>query len=193
MCFLSRRDTTIEASPREAGVTHVALEASSHALAQRRTWGLACDACVFTNLTQDHLDYHRTMEAYLDAKLMLFDGRNGDHDRKPWTAVVNLDDEAAPRVLAAAERGGGARRTFGAAAEADVRIESVEPRARGIAVRLLERGGAPVALDLPLLGRYNGWNAAGAYAAARALRLAPATIYSRALAAKGTSSTSVAA
>ena len=107
---------------------------------------------------------------------MLFDGRNGDHDRKPWTAVVNLDDEAAPRVLAAAERGGGARRTFGVAAEADVRIESVEPRARGIAVRLLERGGAPVALDLPLLGRYNGWNAAGAYAAARALRLAPATI-----------------
>jgi UDP-N-acetylmuramoyl-L-alanyl-D-glutamate--2,6-diaminopimelate ligase len=79
-------------------------------------------------------------------------------------------------VLAAAERGGGARRTFGLAAEADVRIESVEPRARGIAVRLLERGGAPVALDLPLLGRYNGWNAAGAYAAARALRLAPATI-----------------
>jgi len=62
---------------RAAGVTHVALEASSHALVQRRTWGLACDACVFTNLTQDHLDYHGNMAAYLDAKLMLFDGRNG--------------------------------------------------------------------------------------------------------------------
>jgi UDP-N-acetylmuramoyl-L-alanyl-D-glutamate--2,6-diaminopimelate ligase len=164
------------AEMRDRGLKAVALEVSSHALVQRRAWGLHSDVAIFTNLSHDHLDYHGTLEAYLDAKLMLFDGRNGDHDRKPWTAVVNLDDEAAPRVLAAAERGGGARRTFGAAAEAEVRIESVEPRARGIAVRLLERGGTPVALDLPLLGRYNGWNAAGAYAAARALRLEPATI-----------------
>jgi len=161
---------------KDRGVDALAMEISSHALVQRRAWGLHSDVAIFTNLSHDHLDYHGTLEAYLDAKLMLFDGRNGDHDRKPWTAVVNLDDEAAPWVLAAAERGGGARRTFGAAPEADVRIESVEPRARGIAVRLLERGGAPVALDLPLLGRYNGWNAAGAYAAARALKLEPRTI-----------------
>ncbi|MEO5618830.1 MAG: Mur ligase family protein, partial [Candidatus Eisenbacteria bacterium] len=61
----------------EAGVRVVAMEISSHALVQRRAWGLDADVCVFTNLTQDHLDYHGTMEAYLDAKLMLFDGRNG--------------------------------------------------------------------------------------------------------------------
>lgn len=68
------------------GCTHVVMEASSHALAQRRTAGLTFDAAVFTNLTQDHLDYHRTMEEYRDAKGRLF--------RQCKTAVLNLDDEA---------------------------------------------------------------------------------------------------
>lgn len=169
------------AEMRDRGLKAVALEVSSHALIQRRAWGLHSDVAIFTNLSHDHLDYHGTLEAYLDAKLMLFDGRNGDHDRKPWTAVVNLDDEAAPRVLAAAEQGGGARRTFGAASGADVRIESVEPLPRGIRVHLLD-GGSRVTLELPLLGRYNGWNVAGAYTAARALEIEPAVV-ARALAA----------
>ena len=130
---------------------------------------------IFTNLSHDHLDYHGTLEAYLDAKLMLFDGRNGDHDKKPWTAVVNLDDEVALQVLEAAARGGGARRTFGAAQEADVRIESVEPGARGI-VTTLRDGESRVRIELPLLGRYNGWNAAGAYTAARALGIDPGVV-----------------
>ena len=60
------------------------MEASSHALAQRRTWGVQVDVAVFTNLTQDHLDYHGTMSRYLDAKLMLFDGRNGSRARVGW-------------------------------------------------------------------------------------------------------------
>jgi UDP-N-acetylmuramoyl-L-alanyl-D-glutamate--2,6-diaminopimelate ligase len=160
---------------RDRGLRAVALEVSSHALVQRRAFGMHSDVAIFTNLSHDHLDYHGTLEAYLDAKLMLFDGRNGDHDQKPWTAVVNLDDEAAPHVLAAAERGGGARRTFGAAAAADVRIASVEPRPRGIRVALLDHG-ARVPLELPLLGRYNGWNAAGSYTAARALGIEPAVV-----------------
>jgi UDP-N-acetylmuramyl tripeptide synthase len=95
------------ADMRAAKVACVALEASSHALVQRRTWGLACDACVFTNLTQDHLDYHGTMTAYLDAKLMLFDGRNGGRATpgatagaapKACVAVVNADDPHADDV-----------------------------------------------------------------------------------------------
>src|SRR5258706_398562 len=79
------------AEMRDRGVQAIAIEASSHALVQRRTWGLECDACVFTNLTQDHLDYHGTMDAYLDAKLMLFDGRNGSTSKRA-AAVVNADD-----------------------------------------------------------------------------------------------------
>ena len=159
---------------KELGVRAVALEVSSHALVQRRAWGLHSDVAIFTNLSHDHLDYHGTLEAYLDAKWTLFDGRNGDHGRKPWTAVVNADDPAAPGVLEAAARGGGARRTFGRAGSADVRIETVEPRPGGIAVTLAEDG-APVAFTLPLLGGYNAWNAAGAYAAARSLGIDSAT------------------
>lgn len=70
----------------DEGCTHVVMEASSHALAQRRTAGLTFAAAVFTNLTQDHLDYHRTMEEYRDAKGLLF--------QQCRTAVLNLDDEA---------------------------------------------------------------------------------------------------
>lgn len=155
------------ADMRGAGVQAVAMEASSHALAQRRTWGLACDAAVFTNLTQDHLDFHGTMEAYLDAKLMLFDGRNGGAGKRT-SAVVNADDPAAPRVLAAAQRGGLAARTFGTAAGADVRLAAVEPRPGGLALRLVAAG-TERAFTLPMLGRFNAHNAAGAFTAAAAL------------------------
>ena len=69
----------------DAGCTHVVMEVSSHALVQHRVEGLTFAAGVFTNLTQDHLDYHRTMEAYRDAKGLLF--------RQCERAVLNLDDE----------------------------------------------------------------------------------------------------
>jgi len=160
---------------RTAGVTHVALEASSHALVQRRTWGLACDACVFTNLTQDHLDYHGTMDAYLDAKLMLFDGRNGGRE-KPCVAVVNADDPSAPRVAEAAAEGGMRTVFFGSPAavgERDgVAIARADVVRAGLELALVERAAANVTerpCVLPMLGRYNAWNAAAALAAARAL------------------------
>lgn len=70
----------------DRGCTHVVMEVSSHALAQRRTAGMTFDVAVFTNLTQDHLDYHKTMEEYRAAKGLLFSQCN--------MAVLNLDDEA---------------------------------------------------------------------------------------------------
>ena len=70
----------------DSGCTHVVMEVSSHALVQRRAWGLTFKAGVFTNLTQDHLDYHHTMEEYREAKGLLFD--------QCQQAVLNLDDEA---------------------------------------------------------------------------------------------------
>ena len=70
----------------DAGCTHVVMEASSIALVQRRAWGIRFAAGIFTNLTEDHLDYHGTMEAYRDAKGLLF--------RQTDLAVLNLDDEA---------------------------------------------------------------------------------------------------
>lgn len=70
----------------DEGCTHVVMEASSHALAQHRTGTLRFTEGIFTNLTQDHLDYHGTMEAYRDAKALLF--------RQSDLAILNLDDEA---------------------------------------------------------------------------------------------------
>ena len=70
----------------DEGCTHVVMEASSHALVQHRTAGLTFQAGIFTNLTQDHLDYHHTMEEYRQAKALLFD--------QCRQAILNLDDEA---------------------------------------------------------------------------------------------------
>ena len=78
-----------------AGCTHAVMEVSSHALAQHRTAGIVFDAAVFTNLTQDHLDYHGTMEAYCGAKARLF--------RQCRAAAVNGDSAWAERVLSGAD------------------------------------------------------------------------------------------
>jgi len=172
------------AEMRDAGVRVVTMEVSSHALVQRRAWGLATDVCVFTNLTQDHLDFHHTMEAYLDAKLMLFDGRNGGAG-KPATAVIDADDPAAPRVEAAARRGGMTVRTFSAEparAEGgfDVHVTRLDTGERGLALEVAVRAGdgarLALVLTLPMLGRYNAANAAGVIGAAIALGISPEAV-----------------
>jgi len=160
---------------RDRGVEAVALELSSHALVQRRCYGLACDAVVFTNLSHDHLDYHGTLESYLDAKLMLFDGRNGSDPAKRPVAIVNADDPVAPRVQAAARKGGLSITTYGESAGADVRITGLAPVSDGLRFTLVEASRS-TACALPLLGRYNAWNAAAAFATARALGLEAVTI-----------------
>jgi len=178
------------AEMRAAGVRAVAMEVSSHALAQRRSYSLEADVCVFTNLTQDHLDFHGTMEAYLDAKLMLFDGRNG-LTAKPTVAVVNAEDPSAAAVERAARADG--RRVvrvsgvpFGRGHGGEVSLEDLEllPDGLMLGFRAAERLPEPSALPspafsrhgktrvrLPLLGRFNAENAALAYGAALALGL----------------------
>ena len=179
----------------ERGVKVVAVEVSSHALVQRRAYGLGCEVAVFTNLTHDHLDYHGTMERYLDAKLMLFDGRNGRSAEHPF-AVINADDPAAPQVEAAARQGGlrVLRYGFDLSAKApamrlDVSVEGVKPEAAGLGLqcwvdvpkdlRPESRRGrweGEIPLHLPLIGRHNAANAAAAFTAAMALRIPGETI-----------------
>jgi UDP-N-acetylmuramoyl-L-alanyl-D-glutamate--2,6-diaminopimelate ligase len=130
---------------------------------------------VFTNLSRDHPDYHGTMDAYLDAKLRLFDGRNGARRVKPWTAVINADDPVAPRVLSAAGQGGGTVWTFGADRSATFRLVHVAPRPDGVELRLAHEG-VETTFTVPLLGRYNAWNAAAAFAAAHAIGVGPGTV-----------------
>ena len=74
----------------EMGTTEAVMEMSSHALEQERVWGLPVDVAIFTNLTQDHLDFHGTMERYFAAKARLFEGVGAP---APRVAVINLDDE----------------------------------------------------------------------------------------------------
>ncbi len=76
---------------RSAGCKAVAMEVASHALVQQRVRAVEFDAAVFTNLTQDHLDYHGTMEAYFEAKALLFTALAAQ-TRKKGKAVINLDD-----------------------------------------------------------------------------------------------------
>ncbi|HEU4698059.1 MAG TPA: UDP-N-acetylmuramoyl-L-alanyl-D-glutamate--2,6-diaminopimelate ligase [Gemmatimonadales bacterium] len=140
------------------GVTHVAMETSSHSLHQGRLEGLTFAAGVFTNLTRDHLDYHGTMEDYLAAKLLL-----QRHLGERGVEVVNLDDPAwaalpprSPRV------------TFGQHPAADVRASEVRLGAGGSTFRLSGRFGE-AAVALPLLGDFNVANALGAAATALAL------------------------
>src|SRR5438105_11134553 len=72
------------------GATETVMEVSSHALEQQRVYGIPYDVAVFTNLTRDHLDYHKTMDAYFASKRILFEGCGTD---RPRCAVINIDDE----------------------------------------------------------------------------------------------------
>jgi UDP-N-acetylmuramoyl-L-alanyl-D-glutamate--2,6-diaminopimelate ligase len=140
------------------GVTHVAMETSSHSLDQGRLDGLSFAAGVFTNLTRDHLDYHGTMEAYLASKLRL-----SDLLRPDGVEVVNLDDDAWQALPSR-----GRRITFGLHPAADVRASELVLDARGSRFLLLGRFGSAEVL-LPLLGDFNVSNALAAAATALGL------------------------
>jgi len=142
---------------RVAGVGAVAMEVSSHALAQHRVGGIVFDVGLFTNLSQDHLDYHPTMEEYFAAKARLF---SPAHAR---LGVVNADDPWGRRLLRDPSI---AMTTFAVEGAADLRAEEVRSDAAGVAFRA---GG--VTVRSPLRGRFNVANCLGALAVARALGL----------------------
>jgi UDP-N-acetylmuramoyl-L-alanyl-D-glutamate--2,6-diaminopimelate ligase len=135
------------------GVTHVAFEASSHGLTQYRTEGLAVRAAAFTNLSRDHLDYHGTMEAYLEAKLRLFSEVLADDG----TAVLWADDPAAAPVAEAVRERGIAVATVGTTGERLKLIKRV-PSLLG-QVLTIEADGASYTINLPLIGAYQAANA----------------------------------
>jgi len=156
------------AEMRDQGAVACVLEVSSHGLALERTYGLAFDVTAFTNLTHDHLDFHGTVENYLDAKLMLFDGRNGAAGRKPTVAVIHAADPHAPAVIEAAKRGGQRVITFALSGPAEITAEDVVSDALGSRFAVREREGRyPVSIRLP--GSFNVENALCAWAIAGVL------------------------
>ena len=135
------------------GVTHAAFEASSHGLSQYRTEGLPVRAGVFTNLSRDHLDYHGTMEAYLEAKLRLFT-EVIDED---GAAVVWMDDAASARVAELASERGLRLLTVGTTGET-LKLVKREPTQLGQTLTL-EAEGKSFQVKLPLIGAYQAANA----------------------------------
>lgn len=148
---------------REEGAEALVMEVSSHALAEERVAGLRFNVGVFTNLTQDHLDYHGTMEAYASAKRRLFT-EVAAAGGKSFTSVLNIDDPYGAQW--ASELGGLVLRT-GHFAEADLRFEVSEVRVDRIRGEWLEDG-RRVPVEVGLGGSFNVENVLSAAGALRA-------------------------
>ncbi len=154
-----------------------AMEVSSHALAQDRTGGIEWDVAVFTNLTQDHLDFHGTMENYFEAKAKLFTQLAQQQKKRKAVAIVNIDDRYGEQLLKKIDkfaggrtRGGGSISvvTFGMGARADFRASNYRMEFGGTSYQLDARGRSYL-VRVPLIGRFNVANSMAALAAANAL------------------------
>ncbi len=135
------------------GVTHLAFEASSHGLDQRRVDGVRITAAAFTNLGRDHLDYHADIEDYFSAKLRLFEVLLPPGG----PAVINADDPRAEAVEAAARRRNQQIFSVGRAGKA-LTLEGLEPEGFGQKLRV-RHNGTVQEVRLPLLGAYQASNA----------------------------------
>lgn len=137
----------------DAGCKYVAMEVSSHAMHQHRPVGVFFTGGIFTNITHDHLDYHGTFQAYLEAKQSFF-------DLLPETAfaVANIDDENGPFML---QNTPAAAYYYGLSGEADFDLDIVSTDITGSELRINDQ-----TIHLSLPGAYNGYNAAAVYGAA---------------------------
>ncbi|MBI4811547.1 MAG: UDP-N-acetylmuramoyl-L-alanyl-D-glutamate--2,6-diaminopimelate ligase, partial [Ignavibacteriales bacterium] len=151
----------------KAGCSSAAMEVSSHALAQHRVHGVNFACAIFTNLTQDHLDYHETMNKYFKAKKILFDSLSPSS----W-AVVNIDDEwgrkiyrtTAARVL-----------TYGTNSSADVQAKNISLTLRKTKFTLVVNG-KEINIESCLIGRFNVYNILAACSAGIALGIPITTL-----------------
>lgn len=153
---------------REEG-DYLVMEVSSHALALGRVDNILFHAAVFTNLTQDHLDYHLTMDNYRDAKLRLF------HQLQPHPghyAVINADDPSAQAFIAASP---GSYCTFAIDCEADVMARDIKISIKNSKFKVVSAN-ASFAVNMKLIGRFSIYNALAAITCALQEGIAPATI-----------------
>ena len=134
------------AKMRDAGCTHVVMEVSSHALTLHRVGGVHFDVAAFTNLTEDHLDFHKTMDDYCDAKAELF--------ARCDKAVINVDDNYAPRMLAKAE----CHVLKTSAYDGDLYAKEAVLQSEGVSFTAVCDGEA-VAVQLPIPGKFTVYNA----------------------------------
>lgn len=139
---------------KDEGVDLVVMEVSSHSLDQRRVHGIEFETAIFTNLTQDHLDYHKTFENYLAAKMRIF--------QQARQAVVNRDDPHAETILNALTI---PYKTFGIREQADISASEIDITTRGVQFDMHCEPGN-VRMYVPIPGLFSVFNAMGAAAAA---------------------------
>ena len=132
---------------RDAGCSHVVMEVSSHAVTLERIGGIRFDVAAFTNLTEDHLDFHKTMDDYCDAKAELF--------RRCGRAVINADDDYSGRILSAA-----ACPVLTTSASTDAGLTARNPELQSEGIRFTARvSGEEVNVELPIPGKFTVYNA----------------------------------
>lgn len=152
---------------RDEGCRAAVMEVSSHGLLQERVRGVEFDVAIFTNLSQDHLDYHGSMDSYFAAKERLFEGLPAQKGEKSPAIVVNRDDSYGHRLL----RKFGDKLpvvSFGLGVGCDFHASDVRSDLNGTTFRL-EAKKRSFFVRLPLVGRFNVYNALGALAAGSAL------------------------
>lgn len=155
------------AAMRDKKCEYLVIEVTSHALVQNRVWGIPCDVAVMTNLTQDHLDYHKTMENYAAAKGRLF-------ARRPRIIVLNRDDgwfdffnkyEAGERKV-----------SYGTNQDANCRISDVSLHKDGSDIKLVFDAAQEITIHTNLPGKFNVYNAAAAATTGYYLQLEPGQV-----------------
>ena len=148
---------------RDNGGTFATMEASSHALAMDRLWGCHFAAAVFTNLTRDHIDYHKTFENYFAAKQRLFEGTGAG---APDVAVINTDDEWGKKLVGVAKK----TLTYGLQNGSDLKAKKFQLSFKGLSFTAQTPNGA-VQVESPLVGRINVYNILAAVGAGIGLGL----------------------
>ena len=146
---------------RDAGGKYAVLEASSHALSMDRLWGCRFEAAVFTNLTREHMDYHKTFEDYFTAKRRLFEGTGAG---APEVAVLNADDEYGERLSGLAKK----TITYGLESHADITTKKFQLTFEGLEFTAQTPNGR-VQVASRLVGRINVYNLLAAIGASQAL------------------------
>src|SRR5262245_3838141 len=146
-----------------SGCKAAAMEVSSHALAQDRTRGLEWNVAVFTNLTQDHLDFHGTMKNYFESKMRLFVGLGRQNRKRKPIAIVNIDDRYGEQLLDKIDERV-AVITYGMGMRADFRASNYRVESSGTSYQLDARGKSYL-VRVPLIGRFNVTNSVAPVAA----------------------------
>jgi UDP-N-acetylmuramoyl-L-alanyl-D-glutamate--2,6-diaminopimelate ligase len=148
---------------RDAGGSYATLEASSHALALDRLWGCHFAAAVFTNLTRDHIDFHKTFENYFAAKRLLFAGTGSG---APDVAIINTDDEWGKKLTGVVKK----TLTYGLQNGADLKAKKFQLSFKGLNFTAQTPAGA-IQVESSLVGRINVYNILAAVGAAIGLNV----------------------